>query len=367
MPLRIDQDRTRFNSIIRGKVRENLKKYITQDNLIGKKGKDLVSIPIPHIETPRFRFGDKQQGGVGQGDGDKGDPVGGDQGEGPGKGKAGQGEGEHLLEVELTMDELADILSAELELPNIENKGRKNLETESKRYSGIQRFGAEGLRHFKRTYKEALKREISSGTWVPGQPVIPRREDKRYKAPEVTLTQSANAVIIYMMDVSGSMGDEQKHIVRTMSFWMNAWIKKQYKGLASRYIIHDSSAKEVDEDTFFRTRESGGTTISSAYKKCAEVMQEYPFEDWNVYCFHFSDGDNWSPDDTAISIGIVNNDILPRCNMFGYGQVDSPHGSGSFIGDFMAAFANEPKAAATRIPDRDHIMPAIKDFLGKGR
>ena len=81
------------------------------------------------------------------------------------------------------------------------------------------------------------------------------------------------AVVIYMMDVSGSMGDEQKEIVRIESFWINAWLKKHYKGLETRFIIHDAAAKEVDEDTFFKTSESGGTLISSAYKLTQEIIE----------------------------------------------------------------------------------------------
>jgi uncharacterized sporulation protein YeaH/YhbH (DUF444 family) len=77
-----------------------------------------------------------------------------------------------------------------------------------------------------------------------------------------------------MMDVSGSMGDEQKEIVRTESFWINLMAEKsQYKDIEVRYIIHDATAKEVDEETFFKTRESGGTLISSsAFKLCREII-----------------------------------------------------------------------------------------------
>ena len=96
MSLRIDQDHARFRAIVRGKIRQNLRKYISQGELIGRKGKDLVSIPIPQIDIPRFRFGDKQQGGAGQGDGEPGDAVGGgEEGEEGGDGKkAGQGAGD---------------------------------------------------------------------------------------------------------------------------------------------------------------------------------------------------------------------------------------------------------------------------------
>ncbi len=138
------------------------------------------------------------------------------------------------------------------------------------------------------------------GTYDAGNPVVvPIPDDKRYRSWKTEAEPVANAVIIYMMDVSGSMGDEQKEIVRIESFWIDAWLQKQYKGLESRYIIHDAVAREVDRETFFHTRESGGTMISSAYKLCAQIIDDhYPPEEWNIYPFHFSDGDNWSMDDT---------------------------------------------------------------------
>src|SRR5262245_49782421 len=144
MSLKIDQDYSRFRNIVRGKIRQNLKRYISQGELIGRKGKDLVSIPIPQIDIPRFRFGDKQQGGAGQGDGEAGDPMGGDQGDQPGNGKqAGEGAGEHILEVDVTLDELAAILGEELELPDIQDRGKSKIINEKDRYTGVRRVGPE--------------------------------------------------------------------------------------------------------------------------------------------------------------------------------------------------------------------------------
>jgi uncharacterized sporulation protein YeaH/YhbH (DUF444 family) len=99
------------------------------------------------------------------------------------------------------------------------------------------------------------------------------REDIRYRSWKTDPLPETNAVIIYMMDVSGSMGDEQKEIVRIESFWLDTWLRSQYDGLESRYLIHDATAKEVDRDTFFRTRESGGTMISSVYKLCDKLIE----------------------------------------------------------------------------------------------
>ncbi len=369
MSLKVDQDHSRFRQIVRGRIRQNLRKYISQGELVGRKGKDLVSIPIPQIDIPRFRFGDKQQGGAGQGDGEPGDPMGGEEGEGDGTGKAGEGEGEHVLEVDVTLDELAAILGEELELPDIENKGKSKLVDEKDRYTGIRRVGPESLRHFRRTYREALKRQISMGGYVKERPVIvPIPDDKRYRSWRTVAEPVANAVIVYMMDVSGSMGDEQKEIVRIESFWIDTWLQRQYKGLESRYIIHDAVAREVDRDTFFHTRESGGTMISSAYKLCSQIIDDhYPPDEWNIYPFHFSDGDNWSMDDTLSCVEILKNKILPRANMFAYGQVESPYGSGQFIKDLRDHLGKDDRVVTSEIRDKDAIVQSIKDFLGKGK
>lgn len=369
MSLKIDQDHSRFRNIVRGKIRQNLRKYISHGELIGRKGKDVVSVPIPQIDIPRFRFGDKQQGGVGQGDGDVGDPVGGQEQEGDGQGKAGKDAGDHALEVDVTLEELAQILGEELELPDIEDKGKSKITSAKDRYTGIRRVGPESLRHFKRTYREALKRMIASGTFRADRPVVvPIPDDKRYRSWKTDVEPVANAVIIYMMDVSGSMGDEQKEIVRIESFWIDTWLQSQYKGLESRYIIHDAVAREVDRDTFFHTRESGGTMISSAYKVCMKIIEEsYPADEWNIYPFHFSDGDNWSMDDTLTCVELLKQKILPSVNMFGYGQVESPYGSGQFIKDLRELFSKEEKLVTSEIRDKDAIVGSIKEFLGKGK
>jgi uncharacterized protein len=369
MSLRIRNDHARFKDIVRGKIKQNLKHYIKKGELIGKQGKDKITIPVPRIDLPHFRFGDKNQGGVGQGEGDPGDPLPGQPQDGQGQpGKAGEDAGDHGLDVDVTMDELAEMLGEELELPLIEPKGSK-LVTHKIKYTGVNSVGPESLKHFKRTFKQALRRQISMDTYDPHNPVIiPIRDDRRYRTWKVETKPQANAVIVYMMDVSGSMGEEQKEIVRIESFWIDAWLRRNYDGLESRYIIHDAVAKEVDRETFFHTRESGGTMISSAYRLCAEILEkEYPVADWNIYPFHFSDGDNWSIDDTRLCISLLREKILPSCNQFSYGQVESPYGSGQFIKDLSEHLGRHDKVVVSEIKDKDGIYGSIKEFLSAGR
>ncbi len=369
MSMKIDRDQTRFRTIVRGKIRENLKKYVTHGELIGRKGGDLVSIPVPQLDVPHFRYGQNGSGGVAQGEGERGQPLGRGEDDGNGKGQAGSDPGGHVLEVDITLAELAQILGDELELPRIQPKGRANVTQQKNRYNSVRRVGPESLRHFKRTYVEALRRQMTEGVYNPNRPrVIPLKEDRRYRSWDSVPQPEASAVIIYIMDVSGSMTDDQKQIVRTEAFWIDTWLKSQYKGLERRYIIHDAAAKEVDENTFYRTRESGGTRISSAYKVCTELLEKsFPPDDWNIYIFQFSDGDNWG-EDNKLALQILRERLLPRGNLFCYGQVESPYGSGEFIRALQAAFGNEhEKIVLSEIEDRDAIYDSIKKFLGKGK
>lgn len=363
----IKRDHLRFKQIVKGKIKQNLKKYITHGELVGRQGKDWVSIPIPQIDLPHFRFGKKNQGGVGQGEGAVGTPIGvGDSNE---PGQAGNSTGEHLLEVDVSIKELAEMLGEELELPNIQPKGTRSIQAQRYRFSGIHTVGPDSLRHVKRTYREALKRQIMAGEYDPNDPVIvPIRKDYRYRVWKNVNRPENNAVIIYMMDVSGSMGDEQKEIVRTESFWIDTWLRSQYSDIDIRYIIHDATAREVDQNTFYHTRESGGTLISSAYRYCNEIIDKfYPVSEWNIYAFHFSDGDNWSGEDTKFCVDLLRNDLLPKCNLFCYGQVESRYGSGQFIKDLLENFKQDEKLISSKIENKDAIHRSLKDFLGKGK
>lgn len=364
---RIERDRRRFNAIVRGRIKRDLERYVTGSEMIGRKGGQLVSIPVPRIDLPRLRHGDNGDGkgggeGQGQGSGDAG------SGEGSASGAAGGDPGKHLLEVELTLDEMAAILGEELELPNIQPRGRARVAVTSKRWSSVSQRGPRSLRHLRRTLKQSLRREIAQGTYDPDRPrLVPSPEDLRFRASREVTAPDHAAMILYMMDVSGSMGREQKEIVRLVSFWIDTWLRSQYQSLETRYLVHDAAAKEVDQDTFYRLRESGGTKISSAYSLAADLLeQQFPAEEWNVYLFHFSDGDNWSGRDTERCLSLLRERLLPRANMFCYGQVKSAYGSGQFMKDLTSGLPDHAGVLTCEILDRQGILPAIKTFLGRG-
>jgi uncharacterized sporulation protein YeaH/YhbH (DUF444 family) len=136
-------------------------------------------------------------------------------------------------------------------------------------------------------------------------------------------------------------------------------------------LINDNKVEsiEVDQDTFFKTRESGGTLISSAYKLCEKIIEtDYSPSEWNIYPFHFSDGDNWSGEDTKLCLDLLQQSLLPKVNVFCYGQVESRYGSGQFYKDLAEHYGTDHESVIlSRIESKEAILQSIREFLGKGK
>ncbi len=356
MQLRVRRDEARFRAIVRGLIRKNLKRYLTRGAILGRQGRQRVRVPLPEIALPHLSL-DPHQGGA----------VGSAPGSGDGEGKAGKDPAtEHELEVGVSLDELTDILGEELELPRVQPKGEKIYPVSSGRYSGISHSGPESLRHMPRTFRQTLKREIAGGLYDPEHPVlIPGRRELRYRTRKTQFLPQASAALIYMMDVSGSMGADQKEWVRLTAFWIDRWIRRQYPLSVVRYITHDAEAREVDEEAFYSSSSAGGTLISTAYDLARRIIEkDHPPQLWNLYLFHFSDGDNWSEHDNEISIKLMRS-LLLDANLFAYGQVKSSFGSGRFMDILKKELKDEEKLALASITERDEIMEALRTFLGK--
>lgn len=363
----IGRDLNRFKDIVKGKVRDNLRKYISHGEMIGRKGRDTVSIPIPRMDLPHFTHGKKGSGGIGQGDGEIGDPIGKGNDQDDGTGQTGDQEGSHVLEVEMQLDELAKMLGETLELPAIEPKGKNSLETQTTKKMTPYHGQLDVRLHRGRTFKQALKRHMASGHGlVDLSGLTIERRDKWNKDFQMEPNPEANAAVVHMMDVSGSVTDEMKEMVRTEAFWIDTWLKHTYKGLVQKYIIFDAKAKEVDEHTFYHTRESGGTKVSSALKEFkALIERELPPNEWNIYGLLYSDGDNWG-EDNKTSIALIE-ELVEVINMFGYTQTTSPYGSGEFIKVMKKLAELRENIRAHEIESKDDIPDALKTLFGKSR
>lgn len=382
MPTQIERDRQRGISIVKGKARKNLKEFITHGELRGRQGRRLVTIPVPSISEPHFVHGNKGSGGVAQGEGEVGQPIGSGGNQGDGEGQAGSEPGsDHTRDVEVSFEELAKMLGEELELPILPKKSDRIIRT-SDIYRGLKTFGIRSLMVPRRAMQEAIMRsladvdveELLSPDFAPENYIELTPPDMRYRAIKREEIREASAAIIFMMDVSGSMTQELKESVRQQAFWMQLWVEHAHPKTEIRYIIHDAVAKEVDEYAFYHTHESGGTKISSAYQLAKAMITPgsgyahgnvYDPNDWNIYVFQFSDGDNWG-EDNATCINIMRDDILPKLSLFGYTQVKSPYGSGDFIKEVKRFLPKFDHVRVAEVNSRDEIYFAIKKILGRG-
>ncbi|AWB43995.1 sporulation protein YhbH [Paenibacillus sp. CAA11] len=356
------QDQQRHQQKIKDALKENLPDLITEENIILSDGRQIVKIPLRNLEEYRFVHNFNKQKHVGQGDGDSqvGDVLARERPTKPGQGgEAGNQPGADVTEAEVRIDELEDILFTELELPYMKEKDNEQLETDSIRFNDIRKKGIMSNIDKKRTILENLRRNARQG--APGVHGI-SPDDLRYKTWEEIKIPHSSAVIIAMMDTSGSMGSFEKYCARSFFFWMTRFLRRQYEKVEIIFIAHHTEAKEVSEEDFFNRGESGGTICSSAYQKALEIIDaRYPPSSYNIYPFHFSDGDNLTSDNERC-VKLID-ELLQRCNIFGYGEINQ-YNRGSTL---MSAYRNikRPEFMHYVIKERAEVYTALKHFFQK--
>ncbi len=359
-------DQARHNEKVKEAIKGNLGQIVGEEAIITSDGKKIVKVPIRSLDLPHFRFDRGRKNNVGQGDGDSkvGDVLGqepGGQGAGPGRGKqAGELPGIDYYEAEITVDELAQMLFEDLQLPFLQPKGRALVPSEDVRFTEVRRKGVMSNLDKRRTIKENLLRNARAGR--SGFSGI-STDDLRFKTWEHHVKEESNAVVIAMRDVSGSMGEFEKYITRSFYTWMVRFLRTRYQQVQIAFITHHTDAREVDEDAFFNLGESGGTKVSSAYQLALEIIEErYPPSDWNIYPFHFSDGDNWGEVDNQRCLDLVRA-LLERCNVFGYGEIQE--GGRRSPSTLMSAFTaiRDPHFIGVTITGKEDVYPALKQFF----
>ena len=257
------------------------------------------------------------------------------------------------------MDELAALVFEDLHLPNLEPKRLQELESETVRFTDIRKTGPFANLDKRRTIRENIKRNASAGSPRFGDLST---DDLRFKTWERDIRRESNAVVLAMMDVSGSMGSFEKYVSRAFYFWMVSFLRSKYDRVEIVFIAHHTEAKEVTEEEFFTRGESGGTKASSAYRLALEtISRRYPPDDWNIYPFHFSDGDNW-PSDNELCRRLAE-ELVERCNLFGYGEIRQ--GRFGYQSTLMHAFERIDNAKFLRvtISDKADVYPALRTFF----
>ena len=414
------KDAARHREKVEDTIKKNIRDVIGEESIITNKHGKTVKVPIKGLKDYRFVYGSGsgQAGGVGQGPAKPGDTIA-RRGKkaGPGQ-KPGQGKGEDYMETEVDIDYLINIMFADLGLPYIEEKSKaEQLVPSGWKFETISKIGIQPRMHKHRTIKETMKRtatfvaEIIEETGcedeiayralvmskgelneaieivktgridmsIDPNSIFIEDDDLRFKQMEQDYEIHSNAVVIAMMDTSGSMTPQKKYLARSMLFWMVEFLKKSYTNVRIRFITHTTDAQIVDEETFFKKGESGGTACHAAFDLADNLIEiEYPVDEWNVYVVYISDGEDFYPDKTMNSTKKI---LKRKISMLGYCEIDierMPYGQGqNLMEHYKKKFKfkitteggtnfykdEENHFLACVIKGKNDIYPCLKHFL----
>jgi uncharacterized protein len=366
-------DRLRHREKVRQSIRGSIADIIAEESIIGRDRDRIIKVPIRGIKEYRFVYGSNAPG-VGQGGGDlrPGDVIddGGERKAGPAG--AGDRPGVDYYETDVTLDELIDIMFEDLELPDLERKKLREIESERQsRRKGYRPVGIRVRLDKRRTVKEKIRRRFASHAqpYIQGSTVrFPfHQKDLTYRHRTTDIRKESNAVVLCMMDTSGSMDTTKKYLARSFFFLLCQFAATKYRNVEIIFIAHHTQANEVTEEEFFSKGESGGTIISSAYEKALEIIAaRYHPSLWNIYSFHCSDGDNFEGDNPAALRRA--RELCEACNLFGYGEI-KPQGHYAYESSMMTVFRelNAQNFSAVRIENKEDVWPSFKLLLTKDR
>ncbi|MBP9838851.1 MAG: sporulation protein YhbH [Proteobacteria bacterium] len=377
------RDRARHRQKIRESIRDNIADILAEESIIGREKDKVIKVPIRSIKEYRFIYGENSPG-VAQGNGQvkPGDVVGqGEPGQPDASGQAGDKPGVDAFETDVTLDELIEIMFDDLKLPELQRKALRKIASErtSKRH-GYRREGIRSRLDKRKTARNRIKRILAKNqnadleqegeeevlTPEEAKKRYPfHKEDLRYHYVTTDQKLQSNAVVLCIMDTSGSMGTVKKYLARSFYFLLYQFIRMKYQEVEIVFIAHHTEAKEVNEEEFFHKVESGGTYISSGYQKALQIINDrYHPSLWNVYAFHCSDGDNfYSDNDKALATA---KELCDVCNLFGYGEI-KPSGSAYYSGSMLEVFSGIDKEnfQAIVIEKKEDLWTGFRAFLMK--
>ncbi len=379
---------------------------------------DRISIPTDGIKEPTFRRASNS--GVrdlvvpGNHDFEEGDLIARpDDGSGGG-GREGSpdGEGEDDFRFALSREEFLDIFMDDLELPDLIKRKMKQTAAETWRRAGYTVAGTPSnlnltrtmrnslsrriaLRRPKRQEIEALEEEIARleadgdgdgrleelkaqrdrlrlrATLIPFLDPL----DVRFNRFQAVPSPVAQAVMFCLMDVSGSMTESMKDLAKRFFMLLYLFLTRRYRSVQVVFIRHSHEAKEVDEETFFYSAETGGTVVSTALEEMNKIIKErFPSDDWNIYGAQASDGDNLISDNHRAA-HLLEHGLLPLCQYFAYIEVGSELGPGfgplaretELWRTYKAVVPSDGNLAMRRVRSRQEIFPVFRDLFSKDR
>ena len=305
---RAASDRSRHRKKVEKAIKESIRDVVAEESIIGQNGKKKIRIPIRGIKEHQFVYGNNENNkrvGSAQGkDVKQGQRIGKANpryGQGQGN-KPGDQPGEELYEIEMPLEELAEYLFADLDLPELEKKQFKFITEEKMKRKGKRPYGIRPRLSKKETIKQKLRRKkaaIKAGAYDPDSDdrFTFHESDLRYKHIAPVQKENTTAVIFFVMDVSGSMTKSKKFLARSFFFLLYQFLNHKYSSVDVVFVSHTTDAKEVNEEQFFTRATGGGTMASSGLEKVKEIIDKrYHPNNWNIYTFYCGDGENWPSD-----------------------------------------------------------------------
>ena len=343
---------------VQDSLKAGAKDLLISEDVVTSSGGKRVRVRVKLLESPTFRYDYHDAVQIGIGDPEPGDVLideNDDEGDGEGTG-AGSGGGTSY-EVEMSMDELIDLLMEAWDLPNLEAKKKNEIVTEDYKFSDISRKGPASRIHKKRTMKNAIRRAVTQD-----KPIVIHNDDLRFRSPKTTYSYSSNAAIVLVRDRSGSMGPFEMKVSRMVAVWLVQFLRRRYDSIAIRFVLHDHSAAEVDEHTFYHVRSGGGTKIADALRFAQGILSEYPEEEYSRYMVQFSDGDDWDVNESIDEI----RKMLPTLAAYFYAEVD---GYGDAANSAFWNAQNDIEKESSNflryaINEESDVPLALKEFLG---
>lgn len=342
-----EDDQRRHQQKIRDAIKSKLPELISNESLILSNGKSKVHIPIRSLEEYRFRYNFNKQQHIGSG---QPTTIPGD--------KVGDAPGEDWIDAEIDIDDIEPLLFASLELPHLLPKSPEQLKNTDITFTDVRKSGIQSNLDLKRTLLETIRRHAKSNH--PHLQIKP--DDLRFKTWNDIYKPHSNAVILAMMDTSGSMGQLEKYCARSFFFWMTRFLRSKYEHVQIVFIAHHTKAKVVTEEQFFSRGESGGTICSSAYELANDLIEKnFPPEQFNIYPVHFSDGDNLLSDNTKCVSELQK--LLHRTTIIGYAEINPYNRTSTMMQAFRSV--KDERFLPVVIHDRNEVYKALTQIFGK--
>jgi len=370
---RTASDRRRHKQKIEKAIKEGIHHIVADESIIGKDGKQKYRIPVRGIKEYRFVYGSngKQVGSAPGRDVKRGQKIGEppSQGQGGQPNNAGGDKGEEYYDVEITHEELAEYLFSELKLPELQRRQLSNIDTEKLKRKGYRHQGIMPRLDRKKSAISRIKR-MKASRFDPdkaeeGETFSFHEDDLVYRHYKMKKKPCTNAVIFFVMDVSGSMSQEKKFLARSFFFLLYQFLRLKYETIDIVFISHDTQAHEVDEKDFFEKASTGGTKASSALVMANDIIEKrYHPSSWNIYLFQCSDGDNFQEDNEKFLEEARK--IMSISQLYGYCEIEPDV---SWLSDpgklfqLLKPFQGN-KLKEVRINKRDDVWPAFTNLIG---